>query len=806
MNLKNVLSFIIVLTLSSLSIIAQNQNVTFRSHLTYPGHTCANICGYVDSLGNEYALVGVSTGMSVVDVTDPANPIKKIQIPGPDNEWKEIKVRGKYAYVTTEGGGGLQIVNLSNLPDTAGISYHNWTGDGAIAGQLNSIHALHIDSNFVYLYGSNLFSGGAVVADISDPWNPTFAGSCQIGAGNNAYIHDGYVRHDTLYGCHIYAGYFSIVDMTNKSNPVELASQFTPSNFTHNSWLSKDSKTLFTTDEVNNSFLTAYDISNISNINELDRIQSNPGSNSIVHNVHIVNVGGNDYAVTSWYKDGFTIVDAGRPNNLVQVGNYDTDPAESGADYGGAWGVYPFLPSGTIVVSNIDDGLYVFTPNYTRACYLEGIVTDSATGQPINNATIEILTASVTDNSKISGDYATGTATAGTYSVTFSKPGYYPKTITGISLINGQITNLNVALAVKPTFAFSGLVNKASTTNAIAGAKIVFTSSDFSFSATADNNGTFNLPAIYDDTYQITAGQWGYVTKCLSNQGIAASTANYTIELESGYYDDFSFDFGWTAATTATTGAWVRGLPLGTDYNGITANPNVDDGTDCLDMAYITGNTGTTSSDDDIDNGHTILTSPIFDLTSYTNPFVDYTRWFFNDGGNTSPNDSLNIYLSNGSQTQLVEYVLASTPNSSSWVHKSFRVSDFTTPTATMTLIVKAGDTNPGHLVEAGFDKFLVNEGPTGITENDSNEMVVLNAFPNPFTDAITVSYQLNDKSVSNSELYLTDLIGRKIESFTLTQAKGVINLNTTINQGIYFLKLRQENGIEKSIKILKIK
>jgi choice-of-anchor B domain-containing protein len=259
--------------------IAQNLNVVSNAHLTYPGQTCANICGYVDSTGKEYALVGASFGMSIVDVSNPAAPVEVIQIPGIHNLWREIKVRGFYAYVTTEGGGGLQIINMRSLPNTAGIIYHNWTGDGAGSG-LTSIHALHIDKNFVYLYGSNLFSGGAYVADITDPWTPTYVGNYQN--TTSPYVHDGYVRNDTLYAGHIYNGFFSVVDFTNKAAPVELASQTTPGVFTHNTWLSKDSKTLFTTDEVANSFLTSYDVSNVGSISELDRIQSNPGSNSFV--------------------------------------------------------------------------------------------------------------------------------------------------------------------------------------------------------------------------------------------------------------------------------------------------------------------------------------------------------------------------------------------------------------------------------------------------------------------------------------------------------------------------------------------
>ena len=250
--MKNFFIAILLVVFFEVLVIAQNTNVALQSQLSYPNQTCANICGYVDLSGNEYALVGASLGMSIVNVTNPANPFEVIQIPGPNNLWKEIKVRGNYAYVTSEGGGGLQIVNLSSLPNASGIIYHNWTGDGTITGQLNTIHALHIDGDFVYLYGSNLFNGGAIAANLTDPWNPTFVGEYQVGAGNSAYVHDGFVRNDTLYAGHIYSGYFSVVDFTNKANPIELVNQFTPNNFTHNTWLSTNSKILFTTDEVDN--------------------------------------------------------------------------------------------------------------------------------------------------------------------------------------------------------------------------------------------------------------------------------------------------------------------------------------------------------------------------------------------------------------------------------------------------------------------------------------------------------------------------------------------------------------------------
>jgi choice-of-anchor B domain-containing protein len=808
MKLQKLLACASFACMLTTGLVAQNLNVVLRSQLTYPGHTCANLTGYVDSLGNEYALVGVATGMSIVNVTNPAVPVEVKKIPNVDNLWKEIKVYGKYAYVTTEGGGGLQIVNLSSLPDTTGIVYHNWAPviPGSGGGTLNTIHALHIDGHFAYLYGSNLFNGGAIAADLSDPWNPTYAGKYQVGAGNQAYVHDGYVRNDTLYAGHIYSGYFAIVDFTNKAAPVEIATQNTPNNFTHNTWLSTNSRILFTTDEVDDSYLTAYDVSNPANIVELDKIQSNPGSQSIVHNTQIIRVAGNDYAVTSWYKDGFTIVDAGRPTNLVQVGNYDTYAA-SGGGFEGTWGVYPYLPSGTIIASNIEDGLFVFTPTYVRACYLEGTVTDSVTGLAINGASIEILSTTVTDNSTLSGSYATGIPSpGGTYSVKYSKAGYYPKTLTGVSLAAAIVTNRNVALSPIPTFTLSGQVINAGTGTPVPNANVSITNNDFSYQATADASGNFSLPGMYaGNTYEIIAGHWGYMTSCAQNQTVSFGAGPLILQLSPGYYDDFSFNFGWTVTGNATTGIWERGVPVGTVNAGVEANPGTDDSLDCSNKAYITGNAGGAAADDDVDNGSTILTSPVFDLTTYTNPFVNFTRWFYNAGGTGTPNDSLTIILNNGISSAIVDFARYNTVGNSSWVYKTFQISGFIAPTATMKIIVRTSDNTPGHLVEAGFDQFLITEGnASGLAENE-NSSTSIHVYPNPFTSGTTISYEMKEKLEADAGIVVTDITGSVVERTGISQQKGTVALDA-LNSGIYFVSISNGNKMSAPVKIVKMK
>jgi len=436
MKMKIIRCFVLFfLVLNFWNNSSAQKNITYRSNLDYPGQTCANVWGYVDSLGNEYALVGASLGLSIVNVTNPDAPFEVGQVPGPNSLWKEVETFGKYAYVVSEGGSGLQIIDLSKLPANNFQSKYwqpLYNGD-----TLKKAHTLHIDNGYAYLYGGTYV--GALICNLADPWNPVIEGLF-----SGEYIHDGYVRNNILYAANIYAGHFSVMDVSDKANPTVIGTpQITPGSVTHNTWLSDDSKTLFTTDEVDNSFLTSYDVTDPFNISELDQIQSNPGSQSIIHNCHVKN----DWVVCSYYKDGVVIFDGHRPGNLVQVGNYDTDVAESGGGYGGAWGAYPFLPSGNILVTNIfGGGLYVLTPDYKRAAYLEGIVTDSVTGLPINTAGIQIQTTSVSDSTKLDGTYAVGLVDTGTYSVQLSKAGYITKIINSVSLQSGKVITLDVKL------------------------------------------------------------------------------------------------------------------------------------------------------------------------------------------------------------------------------------------------------------------------------------------------------------------------------------------------------------------------
>lgn len=634
--------FFALLSILGFKSIAQNNvsyNVTLRNHTTYPGQTLANICGYWAN-GNEYALLGASKGMIITDITNPDVPEQIAQFPGPNNLWKEIKTYKHFAYVTSEGGQGLQIVNMKKLP-SPNLDYQFYTGDGDLTGKLDKIHALHIDTlkGVVYLFGcSNSLSNGAIMLDIkTDPYNPKYLGVVANGTGNNAYIHDGFAHNDTLYAGHIYRGEMEVYYTGDKTKFVSLGKVQTPTKFTHNIWLSENHKYAFTTDENNNSVLAAYDVSDLSNIKLVDKHTTNPNSGAVVHNTHILN----DFAVSSYYTEGFNIVDAHRPENLVEVARYDSylpaiDPNDP---FNGAWGVFPYFPSGTMVISNIDEGLFIVSPKYKRACYLEGNVKAKSTGELLNNVNVKIDKYNIAEtNSDIKGDYKTGVADSGKVTVTFSKFGYKPVTTTAL-VSNGKVTILNVEMESLNAFSFTTVVSDAKTSLLIKDATVTFVSQNQSITKLTNSNGSVDF-STFPDTFDIYIGKWGY--QILAEKQVQFNkNTNKAYKLNKGYKDDFitALPLGWTVSGTATAGTWLIGEPITTQFNGALATPGEDNAKDLGDECLLTGNEAGQPGTSDVDNGFTAITSPEMDLTSYKNPGFNFDYWFYNGGGQgTLPN------------------------------------------------------------------------------------------------------------------------------------------------------------------------
>jgi len=432
-----------LISLSTLT--SQNiENMALLSQKKYEANL-SDIWGYTDTNGREYALVGLVTGTSIVDLNDPRNPVEISFIEGGNSIWKDIKTYENKAYVTGEYGEGLQIIDLSNLPNAvADDQFYYFRDILPNVGGIGACHNIYIEeaTGVAYLSGCSVVNGGVIMLDIKGD-KPVY-----LGKTNTGYSHDVYVRNDTLYSSDLNEGFFSVTDVRDKTNPKVLATQQTPFQFTHNTWLSDDSKTIFTTDELGNAPIAAYDISNLDDIRALDQFfpKNSRNTDLIPHNVHVKN----DFLITSYYAEGVVITDASRPNNLVQVGHYDTYIGPN-AGFSGAWGAFPFFESDIILVSDQGNGLFVLQPTYKRASFFEGIIRDSISGEGLSNVDIKGVFRDaivIDERGGLDGQFTIGTTISGPVAFTFSKPEYKTKVVT-IDLVNGDLANL--ALNLLPT-------------------------------------------------------------------------------------------------------------------------------------------------------------------------------------------------------------------------------------------------------------------------------------------------------------------------------------------------------------------
>jgi hypothetical protein len=360
--------------------------------------------------------------------------------------------------------------------------------------------------------------------------------------------------------------------------------------------VSDDARWLVTTDEVSGAFIDAYDVSDLSDIRRLDTWQSNPGSGVIPHNVFILG----NYLLTAYYRDGLTVTDATFPDNMIQTGWYDTSPL-SGSGFNGAWGTYPYLPSGVVLVSDIEGGLFTLDVQYTQAAYLRGQVSDAVSGIPLAGVAIELFDAPdlPSASTSILGLYATGSHSPGSYTLRASRFGYETREITGVALNSGLETTLDFSLDPLPSFSLDVVVLDSLSGLPLPFAPFALQSGDSLFEYVTNAEGRLSIPGFLAGLYTAYAGKWGYQSKAWSLD-LQASDPELVLPLNRGWYDDFLFDLGWSSSGTASAGLWERGIPIATFLGPSIINPGWDAADDLGEACYVTGNGGGSAGFDDV--------------------------------------------------------------------------------------------------------------------------------------------------------------------------------------------------------------
>ncbi|MFQ5569689.1 MAG: LVIVD repeat-containing protein [Rhodothermales bacterium] len=314
-----------------------------RISMIGPNMIHSDVWGYVDpATGKEYALVGgLGAGgtLYIVDASDPARPVHvaTVNVPGFD-----IKVWGHFAYTVTGGGdGGLdpegRIVDLSD------------PAHPVVVGAFPSSHNLFIDDRgFMYLE-----IPGLRIMDLNDdPVNPE-----QVWSDGQNGGHDATVVGNRLFDFHGRGG-TNIYDVSSRSNPQRLGSITLPSiSYHHSGWTTSDGNYLLVCDELSQAptaDITVWDIRDPSDPTLVAEIGDDQAT---VHNLYIID----NLAYVSYYAAGFRLYDLTDPTQPRLVDEFDTEPATATPGFTGAWGAYPFTPSGAIYVSDMRNGLHIFS-------------------------------------------------------------------------------------------------------------------------------------------------------------------------------------------------------------------------------------------------------------------------------------------------------------------------------------------------------------------------------------------------------------------------------------------------------------
>ncbi len=616
------------------------------------GATSGNDCwGYVSSSGREYALIGVNNGTAVYEVTDPVNATQIAFISGPNSLWRDIKVYGRNAYVVSEGGGGIQVLALSQIDQGVVTLSGSVTTGGGLA-----THNVAINPQSGYLYRCGGGSSGLRIYNLNGtPATPVF-----VGEWSSYYVHDAQIVNITsgpwagrevafccggLNGGQAETGLY-IVDVTDKAQPTLLSRILYPNaRYSHQGWLTEDHKYFLLGDELDEGATQPLSTTHVIDVQALNApVWVGTFTNStpaITHNYYTHN--GKMYAAN--YRSGIRVFDvgtAGSPNSVTEVAFFDTYPADDGASFNGLWSVYPYFPSGTIIGSDLERGLFVWRPEIIAATF--AVANPPAFVDPAGGTTVDV----------------TVTAT----------PGQTLDPTTGKMFVT-----TGAGTSVVPLVPVTGTTWRAS----------------FPASACTETVG-------YRFEVQSTSGAVGAEL----NDRFALSAIGQTIVID----DNFETNQGWTggvAGDTAISGVWERADPVMT-----IAQPE-DDHSAAGTLCWVTQNGPVGGADGaaDVDGGFTTLLSPVFDLSGYQEPMISYWYWYSNNLGGAPNADSMPIQISNdggATWTTLID-VTAST---NAWASHQWRVSSFVAPTANMRLRFVAQDLATGSLVEAAVDDFRI--------------------------------------------------------------------------------------------------
>jgi choice-of-anchor B domain-containing protein len=325
--------------------------------------------------------MGRSNGTAFVDVTDAEHPVYLGNLPthGVASVWRAIKVYANHAFIVSEAPAhGMQVFDLTQLRAVASppVTF----AETAHYNGFSRAHTITVNeaTGFMYANGvtsytdaaANKCARGLHMIDVRNPTKPTFAGCFDT----DGYTHDSqcvtYHGPDVAYRSREICfnsneDTLTIVDVTDKKAPRQISRITYPGNaYTHQGWLTDDQSLFLVDDELDEQKLKTKTRTHIFNVSDLDAptiTGIHEGTTTAIdHNLYILG----RYAYQANYRSGLRVLDisSAATAKLQEVGYFDIYPVDDLAEFNGAWSNYPFFKSGVVLVSGIEQGLFVLRP------------------------------------------------------------------------------------------------------------------------------------------------------------------------------------------------------------------------------------------------------------------------------------------------------------------------------------------------------------------------------------------------------------------------------------------------------------
>ncbi|WP_298779507.1 choice-of-anchor B family protein [uncultured Polaribacter sp.] len=359
----------------------------------------------------EYALMGTNKGVTFIDISDPLSVIilGTLSTRTVNSSWRDVKVYNNHAFIVSEASNhGMQVFDLIRLRNVVNPP-EVFTADANFT-EFGSAHNIVIneESGYAYVVGasrSSTYKGGPIFINIKDPKSPVLEGGFSAGG----YSHDAqvityngpdkdYTGKEILIGSN--ENEIVIADISDKSNPTIISTiTYSYVKYAHQGWFTEDLKYFILGDELdeegygNNTRSIIFDFTDLDN--PLYHFDYFGATAAIDHNGYVKD---NIYYQAS-YTAGVRMIDITDVENksFTEVGFFDTYPNNDSTSFDGVWNVYPYFPSGNIIISDINNGFFVIRKSGTLSLENE-IIKNSFSVYPNPTSTQTTIEVSINQN------------------------------------------------------------------------------------------------------------------------------------------------------------------------------------------------------------------------------------------------------------------------------------------------------------------------------------------------------------------------------------------------------------------------